>query len=52
VAVVFVPSDETAADAAAYFAAAHGDWLMVPFDDAAKWALKKRYTVFMPFEKL
>jgi hypothetical protein len=42
VAVVFVPSDESAAEAQAYFAEAHGDWLMVPFNDEARWALKKR----------
>jgi len=52
VVVVFVPSDESAKDAQAYFAEDHGDWYMVPYDDSSRWDLKKRYAPSATIERL
>ena len=49
--VVFISSDETEAAARQYMTEHMGEWLMVPFDDPLRWAMKKRYGVWAGAER-
>ena len=44
--VVYVSSDNSAADCAAYMNQKHADWLRIPYDSPLRQALKQKYGVF------
>ena len=44
--VVYVSSDDTAAQCHQYMKEKHGDWLRIPFDSPLKNQLKEKYGVF------